>query len=103
MKSTMDEQRVYPEYIAIRKSVLVIRLRRERFTRRSCRDRAVPREHAAWHRGGATFPVADSNGRLGDPAEIAAAIDFLLSEDTSYITTRTLFVDGGGSIWRIPD
>jgi len=34
-------------------------------------------------------------GRLGRPAEIAAAIAFLLSDDASYITASTLHVDGG--------
>ncbi|MCH8684811.1 SDR family oxidoreductase [Pedomonas mirosovicensis] len=38
--------------------------------------------------------------RLGKPEEIAAAIAFLLSEDASYITGQTLFVDGGGSVGR---
>jgi len=38
--------------------------------------------------------------RLGRPEEIAAAIDFLLSEDASFITGQTIFVDGGGSIGR---
>jgi NAD(P)-dependent dehydrogenase (short-subunit alcohol dehydrogenase family) len=36
--------------------------------------------------------------RLGKPEEIAAAIAFLLSEEASFITGQTLFVDGGGSI-----
>jgi len=38
--------------------------------------------------------------RLGKPQEIAAAIAFLLSEEASFITGQTLFVDGGGSIGR---
>jgi NAD(P)-dependent dehydrogenase (short-subunit alcohol dehydrogenase family) len=38
--------------------------------------------------------------RLGRPEEIAAAIEFLLSEDAGFITGQTLFVDGGGSIGR---
>ncbi len=39
-------------------------------------------------------------GRLGRPEEIAAAIDFLLSEDAGFITGQILFVDGGGSVGR---
>lgn len=38
--------------------------------------------------------------RLGTPDEIAAAIQFLLSEDAGFITGQTLFVDGGASIGK---
>jgi NAD(P)-dependent dehydrogenase (short-subunit alcohol dehydrogenase family) len=38
--------------------------------------------------------------RLGTPDELAAAIAFFLSEEASYITGQTLFVDGGGSIGK---
>ncbi|WP_400262025.1 SDR family oxidoreductase [Sphingobacterium sp. SG20118] len=34
-------------------------------------------------------------GRLGNPAEIAPAISFLLSDDASFITGHNLMVDGG--------
>ena len=38
--------------------------------------------------------------RLGKPDELAAAIAFLLSEEASYITGQTLFVDGFSSICK---
>jgi NAD(P)-dependent dehydrogenase (short-subunit alcohol dehydrogenase family) len=37
-------------------------------------------------------------GRLGDPAEVAAAVAFLASTESSYITGIELVVDGGWSI-----
>ena len=37
-------------------------------------------------------------GRVGQPEEVAAAIEFLLSEEAGFITGQTLCVDGGGSL-----
>ncbi len=41
-------------------------------------------------------------GRFGQPDELAAAIDFLLSDDAAFITGQTLHVDGGASIGKSP-
>jgi NAD(P)-dependent dehydrogenase (short-subunit alcohol dehydrogenase family) len=38
--------------------------------------------------------------RLGDPAEVAAAVAFLASGDASFITGASLVVDGGWSVVR---
>lgn len=37
--------------------------------------------------------------RFGEPSEVAAAIHFLASEDSSFVTGHALVVDGGYSIW----
>ncbi len=37
-------------------------------------------------------------GRVGQPKEVAAVIEFLLSEDAGFMTGQTLCVDGGGSL-----
>jgi NAD(P)-dependent dehydrogenase (short-subunit alcohol dehydrogenase family) len=37
-------------------------------------------------------------GRLGEPADIGAAVAFLASGDAGWITGQTLVVDGGGSL-----
>lgn len=37
-------------------------------------------------------------GRVGQPREVACAIEFLISEDAGFITGQTLSVDGGGSL-----
>lgn len=41
-------------------------------------------------------------GRLADPAEIACACAFLLSERASYVTGTTLVADGGFAITKTP-
>ena len=40
--------------------------------------------------------------RVGEPAELAAAIAFLLSDDASYVTGTTLAVDGGFLAYGAP-
>jgi NAD(P)-dependent dehydrogenase (short-subunit alcohol dehydrogenase family) len=37
-------------------------------------------------------------GRLGDPADVAAAVAFFASSDASWITGQTLLIDGGVSL-----
>lgn len=44
---------------------------------------------------GAAIRAAIPLDRVGDPAEVAAAIAFLASDDASYITGELLVVDGG--------
>ena len=38
--------------------------------------------------------------RVGFPEDIAAAVAFLASDEASYITGQTLFIDGGASVGR---
>jgi NAD(P)-dependent dehydrogenase (short-subunit alcohol dehydrogenase family) len=42
----------------------------------------------------AAYPL----GRLGEPADVAGPVAFLLSDDAAWITGRTLVIDGGASI-----
>ncbi|GAA3546482.1 SDR family NAD(P)-dependent oxidoreductase [Nocardioides daeguensis] len=42
-------------------------------------------------------------GRSGEPAEIAAAIRFLLSDEAAWITGETLDINGGAHLKRYPD
>jgi NAD(P)-dependent dehydrogenase (short-subunit alcohol dehydrogenase family) len=44
-----------------------------------------------WQRLATSVPL----GRLGTPEEIAKAVVFLASDDSSYITGTEVFVDGG--------
>ncbi|MBR9982529.1 MAG: SDR family oxidoreductase [Desulfatitalea sp.] len=34
-------------------------------------------------------------GRLSEPEKVAAAVSFLASQDSNYMTSQTLVVDGG--------
>jgi len=40
-------------------------------------------------------------GRFGQPHEIAATIEFLLSDAAAFMTGQTLYVDGGASIGKL--
>lgn len=53
--------------------------------------RSVLGESAARSQEGTLIPL----GRLGQPADVAAAVDFLSSESASYVTGHVLVVDGG--------
>lgn len=50
--------------------------------------------------GEARYLAGVPMGRFGQPAEIASAIAFLLSEQSGFMTGQTLFVDGGASIGK---
>jgi len=53
--------------------------------------RTVLGEEAAQAQTGTLIPL----GRLGQPADVAAAVDYLTSADASYVTGHVLVVDGG--------
>jgi 3-oxoacyl-[acyl-carrier protein] reductase len=62
------------------------------FTRKDGGHAALP--PTAWEAAARATP----SGRIAEPADIAAAIDFLLSRDARHITGQILRVDGGLSL-----
>jgi 3-oxoacyl-[acyl-carrier protein] reductase len=52
--------------------------------------------------GEARYLAAVPMGRFARPQEIASGIAFLLSDDASFITGQTLFIDGGASVGKAP-
>jgi 3-oxoacyl-[acyl-carrier protein] reductase len=40
-------------------------------------------------------------GRIGKPEEVAATIEFLVSEDSGFLTGQTIYLDGGASIGKV--
>lgn len=62
------------------------------YTRKVGGHAALP--PAAWEAAARATP----SGRIAEPAEIAAAVAFLLSRDAAHITGQTLRVDGGLSL-----
>ena len=65
---------------------------RTRQVRHFLPDLSPEAEDAIWENAGAQ---GTPMGRVGRPAEIAAAIAFLASDEASFITGTTLAVDGG--------
>ncbi len=51
----------------------------------------VNNDKAAVHRALSRTPL----GRIGEPSEVAAIAAFLASDDASYVTGQTIYVDGG--------
>ena len=63
---------------------------------RSMRGRSPTSTRARWCSG---IPL----GRVGQPAEVASAMLFLVSDAASYVSGQTFSVDGGPSMGGIPD
>ena len=65
---------------------------RTRQVRHFMPDMSLEDEEAVWENAGS---VGTPLGRVGRPGEIAAAIAFLASDDSSFVTGTTLVADGG--------
>ena len=62
-------------------------------SRQTCRETSTPRPTRPAQPAGAA--AAAPLGRMGTPADVASAIAYLASADSSFITGTSLLVDGG--------
>jgi 2,3-dihydro-2,3-dihydroxybenzoate dehydrogenase len=53
---------------------------------------------AVLHGDPAAFRIGIPLGRIAEPADIAAAVVFLASEQARHITLHSLYVDGGAAL-----
>ena len=60
------------------------------FTRKDASGHSALSQEA-WRRSIAKVPM----GRIGEPDDVAALIQFLLSRDAGFITGQAIHVDGG--------
>ena len=58
-----------------------------------------------WHRPEIVAEYVENTalGRYGEVDDVAAAVAFLASDDSTYITGQTLLVDGGAHHLRYPN